>query len=109
MDNEIKFECYNCNGSGKLPAFDTFPEIDCYLCSGTGKLDWLDYIIPPDPDLLVLPGIKEFFPKLIAKELVSVQPMTCVIDPIIYAQKTKVNKKWLNLIAVNVKVKEVIK
>ena len=81
--------CPVCKGSGKLvgnnpknfkPKTFTFP---CNKCLGTGKLDWIEMCMGKK-DILIwgqvsttmtLPKIRNMYPKLIAKELVSVQPI----------------------------------
>lgn len=56
----------------------------CFRCGGTGKIDWVDLcmdrnkttIFGQNPyKAITLPAIRQMYPKLIAKELVSVQPI----------------------------------
>lgn len=49
----------------------------CTKCWGTGKLDWIDICVgKKTPDhILQLPKIRKVYPKLLASELISIQPM----------------------------------
>jgi hypothetical protein len=53
----------------------------CFRCGGTGKLDWVELCMKKNgaaiwgQQTLTLPKIRKMYPKLIAKDLVSVQPM----------------------------------
>lgn len=57
----------------------------CFRCGGTGKIDWVDLCmgkktiwasLGKNPcSTITLPIMRKMYPKLIAKELVSVQPI----------------------------------
>ena len=68
--------CDNCNGDGKLSI--TLGSITvCTKCWGTGKLDWIEVctgkMIPEH--IFRIPLVRKVYPKLLAKELISVQPI----------------------------------
>ena len=61
--------CPVCKGESK---------IFCFKCGGTGKIDWIDLCMNRNifgTFTITLPKIRKMYPKLIAKELVSVQPI----------------------------------
>jgi hypothetical protein len=55
----------------------------CFRCAGTGKIDWVELCMKRNRTLIwgqktlnmTLPLIRSMYPKLIAKDLVSVQPI----------------------------------
>lgn len=53
----------------------------CFRCGGTGKIDWVDLcmkrdkVVIRDQQPITLPLLTKMYPKLLAKELVSVQPI----------------------------------
>lgn len=75
--------CPKCNGGGSYPY--KFVKLEdpkycrCNKCLGTGKLDWIevcmgkrDHWVKINPyDTLTLPILRVYYPKLIAKDLVS--------------------------------------
>jgi hypothetical protein len=73
--------CPKCKGTGNNrrdePEF-TFSFI-CFKCRGTGKVDWVTRAMGQRElfpfDSLQIPLVRHYYPTLIAKELVGVQPM----------------------------------
>lgn len=67
--------CDECKGCG----YDLRPNhYLCAKCHGKGKLDWIEIVVgsKPDPyDSITIPTIRKMMPKLIASELINVQPM----------------------------------
>ena len=55
----------------------------CTKCWGTGKLDWIDLCVgKKTPDsVFYMPKIRKVYPKLIAKDLISIQPMQGIKYP----------------------------
>lgn len=73
--------CPDCKGTGnkrKGQTEVTFSFI-CFRCRGAGKLDWVTRAMAPRPllpyDSIQIPLVRHHYPKLIAEELFSVQPM----------------------------------
>jgi hypothetical protein len=76
--------CSKCKGSGSWPA--TNVEIEspywsrCPKCQGDGKLDWIHAITGKPPlnpyENLEVPLLRRIYPKLIAKQLISVEPLS---------------------------------
>ena len=66
--------CDKCNGDVK--SYNESFTV-CTKCWGTGKLDWIDLCVGKKaPDgIFNLPKLKKVYPKLMAKDLVSIQPM----------------------------------
>ena len=63
--------CPKCEGKA-----DTF----CFKCLGKGQIDWIQYamgydLIENPYKAIELPLLRQMYPRLIAKDLVSVQPM----------------------------------
>ena len=76
--------CPECYGKGSIPTKKVRGEIvtDCLCrkCYGTGKLDWVEVCMGKSIgkvlyNSITLPLIRHIYPKLIAKELVSIQPI----------------------------------
>jgi len=79
MKEDIKLEegeliCDNCYGD----AFknDGSSVTFCMKCWGTGKLDWVDLCVGKKMphSIFALPKIRQVYPKLLANELISIQP-----------------------------------
>lgn len=77
--------CESCNGTGKVQVKGMSSDgsttvMTCYDCNGEGKLNWIENVLGKSDDdpykMIVMPVIREWYPKLIAQDLVSVQPMT---------------------------------
>jgi len=69
-EGEIK--CPECDGTG----IDK-KQLFCFKCYGDGKLDWIETVVGKKDPYVVLPKILNGeYPKLIAKDILSVQPMT---------------------------------
>jgi RecJ-like exonuclease len=66
--------CDNCHG--KTKSFGESVTV-CTKCWGTGKLDWIDLCVgKKHPDsVFFMPKLKKMYPKLISKDLLSIQPM----------------------------------
>lgn len=80
MSEKIKLEaweviCDNCNGS-KPTRRDGIINV-CTKCWGAGKLDWVEVCTGKQMPNYVfnLPRLRKTYPKLIAGEILSVQPM----------------------------------
>ena len=93
---EKKYKCNKCGGIGKIPCGHTKEEHysnsstvsncsewnTCTKCWGQGDLDWIENIKGREynpHDSLTASLVKTIYPKLIAKDLVSVQPMSMPI------------------------------
>jgi len=79
MKKDIKLKgteviCYNCHGN--TPAFGESLAV-CMVCWGTGKLDWIDLCVGKKRPSVIdsMPILRKTYPKLIAKELISIQPV----------------------------------
>ena len=81
--NEGEVICNKCEGGGSWPPkfLDiTSPSwVRCPKCHGDGKLDWI-YNATGKPkinpyDNIAMPTLRQSYPKLLASELISVQPM----------------------------------
>jgi len=81
--NEGEVICNKCEGSGTWPPkfLDiTSPSwVRCPKCHGDGKLNWI-YNATGKPkinpyDNISMPTLRKMYPKLLASELVKVQPM----------------------------------
>ena len=77
---DIKLEegeiiCDNCHGKSK-----SFGEsfTVCMKCWGTGKLDWVEACVGKahPVGIMSIPKLKKVYPKMVAKDLLSVKPMT---------------------------------
>ena len=67
--------CDNCHGD--TPQYGDSITV-CKKCWGSGKLDWIDVCVGkkiPD-ELFILPKIRKMYPRLLTKDIISVQPMT---------------------------------
>ncbi len=92
--------CNKCEGGGSWPG--KFLELEqatwsiCPKCQGVGKLDWVERVTgkPRNPYLFTLPITRKIYPKLIASELVSVQPMDKLMEVNIWQ---KADTSWLGL------------
>ena len=77
--------CPRCDGSGTYPKKGAKLEDPyyrcCPKCGGTGKLDWVEMCMRGNKvgiwgqKVFNLPKIRKMYPKLIAKDIVSVQPI----------------------------------
>ncbi len=81
--------CDKCEGGGSYPK--KFAKLEdpyfscCPKCLGTGKLDWIEMCMGRAINFvtmgnnpcstITLPKVRSMYPKLMAKELVSVQPI----------------------------------
>ena len=73
--------CTRCEGGGSWP--QKFLEEEkaayyrCPKCHGDGKLDWIHGVTgkPGNPWIFDMPKIRKNYPKLMASEIVGVQPM----------------------------------
>ena len=99
--NEGEVICNKCEGGGSWPQLFLKEEqaryYRCPKCRGYGKLDWIYNVtgVPADPgDIFILPQLRKFYPKLIASELVSVQPMGKPKEVTIWQ---KADTSWLGL------------
>lgn len=79
--------CDKCKGRGTIPkvvkpAGEIVTDIICRKCHGAGKLDWIELCMKKPVQLsftsITLPIIRHIYPKLIAKDLISVQPIDWV-------------------------------
>ncbi len=84
------FECRTCRGTGKRyqRTYEDnkiiYKPRDCVYCNGTGYVDWIDNVVDNEDygffyegyENLNMPMLKQLYPKLVAKDLVSVQPMS---------------------------------
>jgi hypothetical protein len=78
--------CPECNGSGGQINYIGDPRDlkvvskVCLKCLGEGKLDWVELVVGKkvyNPyNSIVIPLLRAHYPKLIAKELISIQPIT---------------------------------
>lgn len=70
--------CPECEGSGSHPK-DLEKESmyfnRCMRCLGEGKLDWVEAAMQKREPAIILPKLRTTWPKLLAKDLLSVQPM----------------------------------
>jgi len=69
-----EYVCSVCNGNSYGKPNRNKRAFPCYNCDGTGKVDWITNAMPKS-FMFVLPKIRHVFPKLIAEQLCSVQPM----------------------------------
>ena len=96
MENNIdeeeieKVPCNKCGGTGKSDnsIYSTSEDNNiriplCDKCLGDGELDWLEYILGKKKDEFIfgdnphfLDSIRTVYPKIIAKEMVSISPLT---------------------------------
>jgi hypothetical protein len=73
--------CNKCKGTGSTSPANSRESIYyqvCYKCHGRGKLDWVEMIVGKKVDPwkgIGVPLFRKMYPKLIAQELFSVQPM----------------------------------
>jgi hypothetical protein len=96
--------CNKCEGGGTWPQLfmdeyndDSAQYYICPKCHGNGKLDWIEKICgkPKNPYYnFTLPLVRKIYPKLIASELVSVQPMDKPTEVNIWQ---KADTSWLGL------------
>ena len=75
-----EYVCDNCEGTGKLPVNINRQSFPCWRCGGDGKIDWVTNAMHEDPTTRIyrslrIPKIRRAFPKLLAEELCSVQPV----------------------------------
>lgn len=76
--------CPKCEGGGSFPK--KFAKLEdpyyrcCHKCLGAGKLDWIELCVGKKISIyrgqMTIPEVRKKYPKLIAKELVSVQPVS---------------------------------
>ncbi len=73
--------CDKCRGDSIISG--PFASSICSKCWGTGKLDWIELCTGKKmPDsLFALPKIRTMYPKLIAEEIISIQPMQGIKYP----------------------------
>ena len=96
--NEGEQLCNKCEGGGTWPQL--FLDIDtpacniCPKCHGYGKLDWISQATGLQRPSFYIPLIRHMYPKLIASELVSVQPMDKPTEVNIWQ---KADTSWLGL------------
>ena len=70
--------CPKCNGGSYSKSYKGY----CNKCNNTGKVFWIDTLVHTQHssfwfgDSIVVPIIRTVYPKLVASELVSVQPLT---------------------------------
>lgn len=103
--------CNKCEGGGSWP--QKFLELEnpawvrCPKCQGCGKLDWIEAVVgKPKTIWFNIPKTRKQYPKLLASEIVSVQPMmkevpiwqkvgtkfhSVVVDVVKKLQKQKIN------------------
>ena len=79
MTKKVKCEageyiCSVCNGNSYGKPNKNNQAFPCYNCNGTGKVDWVRHLMPKNL-IMVLPKIRQTWPKLIAEEICSIQPM----------------------------------
>lgn len=73
--------CPKCKGTGNNTDKKGHTSFDfiCFRCRGTGKIDWVQKAMGPQKwhpyDNITIPLIRHAYPKLLAEELVGVQPM----------------------------------
>lgn len=72
--------CNKCEGGGSWPQLFMKKEQAAYYrcpkCYGSGKLDWIENITgKPDIYYFSMPKLRKSYPKLIASEIIGVQPM----------------------------------
>lgn len=68
--------CPVCNGKGENSNPNTHFGFFCYMCEGSGKLDWVSKAMGREPTTkITIPKLRKLYPQLLAKDLVSVQPM----------------------------------
>ena len=73
--------CPVCKGKGKgdYDKSEDFFGFFCFRCNGTGKIDWVQKAMGPQKpnpySKIVLPKVRRIYPQLLAKELISVQPL----------------------------------
>lgn len=90
LEEEV-YKCRTCRGTGKRYKVcergpkTIYKPIKCNHCGGSGYVDWIDNIkFNEDGGFFTgeweveLPRIRSVWPKLIAEDLISVQPM---VDP----------------------------
>lgn len=79
--------CPKCNGEGKIYGVDYSYKM-CSKCWGVGKLDWIELAMGRKrPDhMFILPKARNVYPALLAKDLVSIQPMEGPILVTMYAK-----------------------
>ncbi len=72
--------CKVCHGEGMVKArkgveFKNRELLVCHACYGTGKLDWVEKVVGKKSNLFItLPLIRKMYPRLIAQDILSVQP-----------------------------------
>jgi len=73
--------CPKCKGTGNNERDETDRSFYfiCFRCRGTGKVDWVTRAMGQRElspyDSVQIPLVRHHYPKLIAKDLVGVQPM----------------------------------
>ena len=73
--------CPECKGTGNRRKTEEKSSLHffCFRCNGTGKIDWVQKAMGPQSvnpyDNMNIPLVRHHYPKLLAEELVSVQPM----------------------------------
>lgn len=72
--------CDRCLGEPFLCKLDSVGI--CSKCWGTGKLDWIESCTGKQTpyEIVQMPILRTMYPKLISKELVSIQPINEKID-----------------------------
>ena len=75
----MKFKvCIKCNGKG-IVVIQCIGNI-CQTCWGAGKLDWIENIVGKKSIYISLPKLRNVYPKILIKEITSVQPMREITD-----------------------------
>ena len=81
--------CDKCRGSGNEATFENKPDYRVYSlcdkCKGKGKLDWIEVIVGKKQYnsyiiTNIIPKIRHKYPKLIASDLLTIQPLVGVFD-----------------------------
>ena len=82
--------CPKCNGEGKIYGVEYSYKM-CSKCWGAGKVDWIELAMgKKQPDYItVLPKLRNVYPALLAKDLVSVQAMEGPTLVTMYAKTKK--------------------
>lgn len=103
--------CNKCEGGGSWPQKFLEKEnpawVRCPKCQGDGKLDWIHAITGKPEDSFRIPITRKQYPKLIASEIVGVQPMERKVS--IWQKAAtflRVSKPWQQLSIISSKGKE---
>jgi hypothetical protein len=109
--------CNKCEGGGSWPQLFLEEEdarfYRCPKCYGEGKLDWIYAVTgkPPEPFWFQIPRIRNVYPKLIASEIISVQPIQSSASKGVFKWRRagmfwRVSKLWRQLLIILSKGKE---